>query len=177
MNKYLQYAISLLVKPILAEEIRLKGLQALKVYLKTVGAVRIGAMGAVGGIAALALLVCGFVLFVGGLLAVLGVSGEALAWTSLVIGAILTTAAVVGFLWAFKESRWLEYSKSYELMNAVVDPVPNPKAVPQNIVAAVKGEPTVHVPRTEIQPHYDPPYERKHKLSRETTTRLTPTYT
>jgi hypothetical protein len=174
MNKYLRFAISLLVKPILAEEVRLKGLQAVKAYLKTVGIVRLGSMGAVGGIAALALLVCGFVLFVGGLLAVLGVSGAALAWTSLIIGAILTTAAVVGFLWAFKESRWLEYSKSYELMNAVVDPVPNPKAVPQNMVAAVKGEPTIHVPRAEIQPHYDPPYQRKH---REPTQTLTPSYT
>jgi hypothetical protein len=174
MNKWLRYAISLMVKPILAEEVRLKGLQAVKVYLQTVGAVRIGAMGAVGGIAALALLVCGFVLFLGGLLAVLGVSGEALAWTSLVIGGILTIAAVAGFIWAFKESRWLEYSKSYELMNAVVDPVPNPKAVPQNMVAAVKGEPTVHVPRAEIQPHYDPPYQRKH-IKREST--LTPSYT
>ncbi len=177
MNKYLQYAISFLVKPILAEEVRLKGLQAVKVYLKTVGVVRVGAMGSVGGIAAVALLVCGFVLFVGGLLAVLGVSGEALAWTSLVIGALLTTAAVVGFIWAFKESRWLEYSKSYDLMNALVDPVPNPTAVPRNIVAAVKGEPTVHVPRAEIQPQYDPPYQRKHREPASEPTRpLTPSF-
>jgi hypothetical protein len=163
VNKYLKYAIALVVKPILAEEIRVKGLQALKGYLQTIAVVRVGAMGAIGGIAALALLVCGFVLFVGGLLSVLGVSGITLSWIALIIGAILTIAAVVGFFWAFSESRWLEYSKSYDLIDALAEPVPNPKAVPQNVVAAFKGEPAQHVQRSEIQPHYNPPYERKHK--------------
>ena len=165
MKRYMQYAISLVAKPILAEHARLNGLKAVRLYIATIGKVRIGAMAAVGGIAALSLLVCGFVLFIGGLLAVLGVSGQALAWTALIIGAILTIAAIAGYFIGFSERRWLEASRSYELMNALVDPVPSPKAVPKNIAAAFKGEPTEHVPRSRIQPHYNPPYQRRHRAS------------
>lgn len=169
MNKYIRYAISLIVKPILAEEVRIKGLQAVKGYLHAVSVARTGAMGAVGGIAALALLVCGFVLFVGGLLSIIGVSSKALSWIALGVGAFLTIAAIVGFFFAFNQRRWLEYSKSYDLMDALIDPVPSPQAVPKNMVAAVKGEPTEHIPRTEIQPHYNPPYRRE--------STFTPSYT
>lgn len=156
-EKYTKLLMQFFVKRIFAEEIRLGGLKAVRAYIKAVSFARLGAMGFVGAIAAVSLIMTGFVLLIGGLLAVLGVSGAALAWVALIVGLVLTGAGVAGAILGFSEKRWLELSRSYELMDAVIEPVPTAKAVPKNMVAAFKGEPMEHTLRTAILPKPVPP--------------------
>lgn len=109
-------------------------------------------MAFIGLIAGVSLFVAGIVLTVGALIAMIPMSEAALRWTTLVIGLVLVLIGGVAFGFAFSQRRWLEVSRSYELMGALIDPVPSALSVAKNLVRAVKREPTVHVPRASIQP-------------------------
>ncbi len=152
LDKYIKLIAQVMVKRVLAEEVRMGGLKAVRAYIRGIGYLRIGIAGLVGLITCLALFVSGTVLAVSGLLGILGVSFETMSWIAFAVGILLTLAGVIILAIAFQEKRWLELSKSYELMDAVIEPVPSAKAVPQNMVNAFKGEPMEHVSPVAVQP-------------------------
>ncbi len=152
LNSVLNFAVGLVFKRAAREHVRLRGLKAVRAYVAAVGKARVGAMALVGLIAAVSLAVAGLVLAVGALIAMIPMSESALRVTTLVIGAALLAIGGVAFAMAFSQRRWLEASRSYELMGAVIEPVPSALSVPKNLARAIKREPTVHVPRETIEP-------------------------
>lgn len=156
LNSVLNFAVGLALKRTVREQVRLNGIKAVRAYVSAVGKIRVGAMALVGLIAAISLFIAGLVLTVGALVAMIPMSESALRMTTLVIGALLVTAGGVGLVMAFSQRRWLHVSRAYELMEAVVEPVPSALSVPKNLVRALKREPTVHAPRESIEPHRSP---------------------
>lgn len=157
MNSVLNFAVGLALKRTVREQVRLSGIKAVRAYINAVGKVRIGAMAFVGLVAAISLVVAGLVLTVGALIAMIPMSESALRITSLAIGALLLVVGGAAFAMAFNQRRWLEVSRSYELMDAVIEPVPSALSVPKNLVRAIKREPTVHAPRESIEPRHKVP--------------------
>ncbi|MCM2281140.1 MAG: hypothetical protein NDI61_04765 [Bdellovibrionaceae bacterium] len=164
LNFVLNLAVGLALKRSVRERVRLNGIKAVRGYVAAVGKARLGAMAVVGLIAGVALCVAGFVLAVGALIAMIPMSESALRMTALVIGFILLLSGLIAFAIAFSQRRWLTMSRSYELMEAVMEPVPSTLSVPKNLIRAVKREPTVHAPRETIERTHPAQYRSRSRL-------------
>jgi hypothetical protein len=113
-----------------------------------------------GLIGLIALFVAGIVLTIGAILWLMPLEAETRIWTALIVGLILMIIGAVVLAMLFSQRRWLELSRSYDLMDAVIEPVPTAASVPKNFIRAFKGQPTAHAPRESIQPH-PPRMERR----------------
>ena len=152
MTKLLNLAVGFLLRRVVREEVRVQSLKAVRAYVATIANVRLGVMAMAALIGIIAMLVAGVILVVGSLLALFDVSEEALAWIQLAAGLLFTSFGVVTLAILFNQKRWLQLSKSYDLMDAVIEPVPTVASIPKNFVRAFKGEPTVHATRETIKP-------------------------
>lgn len=137
MNRIMNMMFGAFVGRFLKEKIRRGSIQALKGYLQAIKVVRLGLLGLFGLGAVAAVLVSGIVLTIVGIVALLPISTTAMAITVLVIGLLFALGSGIGLMMGFSQKRWLEMSKSYELMDAVLAPWPG--MLPPNPVDVVKG--------------------------------------
>ncbi len=117
-------------------KIRRGSLQAVRGYLRAVEFARLGLMGLVALGATAALFVSGVILLVMGLLALAPLEPTTFAVLTSGIGILLMLAAGIAMAIVFSQKRWLEMSKSYELMEVALGPWPG--AVPPNPLKAVR---------------------------------------
>lgn len=134
MSKITDEIFTKIVEPYLAPRIKRGSITAVKGYVTGVKFARLAAMGLFGLGVCTALFVVGLFLAVFGFLGLMPITPEAVAWSALIVGVLLFTVSGIGALVAFRQRRWLEISKSYELMDAVISPwssamPPNPKSI------------------------------------------------
>lgn len=137
VSRIFNLAFGAVVGQFLKHRIRRGSIQAVKAYIQAVSYARLALLGLVGLIAATALMVTGLLLAILGLLELLPISEGAVAVTTLVLGLVLAIGIGAAFLWAFSQRRWLAWSKSYEMMDAVLSPWNG--VLPPNPVDAFKG--------------------------------------
>lgn len=123
-----------IVEPFLRPRIKRGSIQAVKGYVTAVKFGRYALMGLFGLGAFSAILVIGLFMAILGAVGLIAVEPETVAWTGLIMGLVLFLGALIGALVMFSQRRWLEMSKSYELMDSVLSPwptmmPPNPKSV------------------------------------------------
>lgn len=111
-------------------KVRRGSIQAVKGYIQAVRFLRLGLMGILVLACLSALMVTGLLLAIIGTLGLFPISDQARAISILLIGVLLVIIPGIVFLMMFTERRWLEASKSYELMDAVLAPWPD--TVPPN---------------------------------------------
>lgn len=138
MNSLLKMIMGSLIEPWVEPRVRAGSIKAVKAYLQAIKIARYAVMGLFGLGAFAAILVTGILLLIMGVVGLLPVDPRAVAWTATIIGAILTIAALVGAFILFSQRRWLQMSKSYELMDAVLSPWPS--VIPPNPADVLKGE-------------------------------------
>ena len=137
MNRILTLALMNIYSRFFKDKVRRGSIRAVKTYVQTVGAVRLGLLGLFVLATAAALLVSGILLAIFGLMALAPIEPMAFAITILIIGILLAAISAVTLVMVFSQKRWLEVSKSYELMEAALAPWPD--AVPPNPMDVVKG--------------------------------------
>lgn len=139
MNRLLNLALSAIVGDLLKAKVREGSIKALKAYLMAIKGLRFGVMGLVALGVTASILVSGLVLMIIGLVGLFTLNSNSFSISVLVIGALMTLATGIGFALLFSQRRWLELSKSYELMDAVLAPWPG--SLPPNPVDVFKGNP------------------------------------
>jgi hypothetical protein len=142
VNRFMNMAFGAIVGQMLKHKIREGSIKAVKGYIEVVKYARLGVLGLFGLGAVAALLISGIVLMVIGVVGLLPIEATTAAIVLLVVGALLTLLVGVGLYMAFQQSRWLEVSRSYELMDTVLAPWPG--VLPPNPMEVVKGN--LHVP-------------------------------
>lgn len=119
-ERILHMALTFVFKRIMRHELRHRGIRAVRAYVQAIAKVRAGTMAIVGVIACVALSVVGFTLFLGAILWMLPVTAVAMAWIVLLIGLIFTAPGVAVLYYLFSQRRWLEVSRTYELMDVTI---------------------------------------------------------
>lgn len=117
--------------------VRRGSLQAVRGYIKAVEYVRFGLMGLVALGATAALFVAGIILLVMGLLSLAPLEATTLAVLTSGIGIVLMLIAGVVMAMVFSQKRWLEMSKSYDLLDVALSPWPN--AIPPNPLNVIRS--------------------------------------
>ncbi|MEK7358175.1 MAG: phage holin family protein [Bdellovibrionota bacterium] len=154
MSRITDEIFKMIVEPFLRPRIKRGSIKAIKGYVTGVKFARFAAMGLFGLGVYSALFVVGFFLLVFGAVGLLPIEAETVAWTALIVGAVLFIASSIGAIIAFSQRRWLTMSKSYEMMDAVLSPwptmmPPNPKAVVRGL--GPKGELDFATKRVELE--------------------------
>ena len=108
----------------LGDKIRRGSIQAVKTYIQAVKAARLGLMGLIALGAVAAIFVSGIVLTIVGVVTLCPLQPWAASVILIGIGILFMAGTAFGIYGVFKEERWLEKSKSYELMDAVLAPWP-----------------------------------------------------
>lgn len=137
MNRIFGFAFGTLVRQILKERIRRGSIEAVKAYITMVKSVRMAFLGLLALGMTASILVTGLVLAVVGLLGLLPLEARTVSWTLLVLGVLLAVLSGVGLGILFSQRRWLEVSKSYDLMDAALAPWPG--LFPPNPMEIFKG--------------------------------------
>lgn len=148
LNRYLNMAFGAVIGHFLKDKIRRGSIKAVKAYIQIVSFLRLGLLGIFGLGVAAAVLVSGIVLVVVGIIGLLPIEATSAAVSILVIGLLFSIGAGIGLIMLFSQKRWLEMSKSYELMDSVLAPWPG--HLPPNPIAVVKGQAPTH--REEMRP-------------------------
>lgn len=138
LNRLLNMAIDAFLTQVLEPRIREGSIKAVKGYITAVKGVRLGLLALFALGLAGAVLVSGIVLTVVGLVGLMPIDVNAMAVSILVIGVLLSLIAGIGIAMVFNQRRWLEMSKSYELMDAVLSPWPG--MLPPNPIDVMRGE-------------------------------------
>ena len=118
------------VTPYLEPRIKRTSIKAVKGYIKGVAVARKIALTSYGIGAAAAVLVSGIVLMVVAIIGLLPINPQAALISLLVLGAVMTAVAAFIAYQGFAEKKWLEMSKSHEMMEAVLKPWPTAYSVP-----------------------------------------------
>ncbi len=150
LERFMNTAFGALIGQMVKERIRRGSIQAVKGYIQGVNVARYALMGLFGIGAVSAILVTGLLLVIIGIVGLLPIEATSMAITLLVIGLVLALVSGIGLIIAFNQKRWLEMSKSYELMDAVLAPWPG--VLPPNPMEVVKG----HKPVSRDSGVYDP---------------------
>lgn len=108
----------------LKQQLRTRSLQSLRVYIKAVSGARKGSMMAVAGIMGLSSITVGFFLLIGGLLWLANLNPAAYPWIMVGVGALLTTAGIAGFIFAFRQKLWVDLSRINDLTQAAIEKFP-----------------------------------------------------
>ncbi len=146
MNHLMNIAVGTFVGRAFREEIRNRGLKALRAYIEGVGKVRTGAMLMTGLISVVALLVAGVILVFSAIVAMLPLTPAAMSWIALISGAILMFIGIMTLSYLFSQKRWLKQSRSTELIETFTDPDFRATSVPKNLAAALKRQPDHSIP-------------------------------
>lgn len=118
-------------------KVRRGSLQAVRGYIKAVEYVRLGLIGLVALGATAALLVSGVILLLMGLLALAPLEPTTLAVLTSGIGIVFILIAGIMMAIVFSQKRWLEMSRSYDLLDIALSPWPN--AVPPNPLKVIRS--------------------------------------
>lgn len=137
MNRIFGFAFGALVRQVLRERIRRGSIQAVKVYITMVKNARMALLGLLALGATASILVTGIVLAIVGILGLLPLEARTISWTLLVVGALLAIVSGVGLGMIFSQRRWLELSRSYELMETALAPWPG--IFPPNPMGVFRG--------------------------------------
>ena len=116
LRRSLSFIVSLLLGDFLKKRVRMGALKAARTYILAVQFLRLGAMALFATMVGAAILVAGIVLLVGGILWLLPIRADAYPYILIGVGLLLTIGPAVIVAMVFKESRWLEVSRSYQLM-------------------------------------------------------------
>lgn len=138
MNRLFNLAFGAVIQHVVKQKVREGSIKAVKAYISAVKGARLALMGLTALGVTASILVSGIVLMIIGLVGLFTLNANSFAITMLVIGAVLTLLVAIGFALMFSQKRWLELSKSYELMDAVLAPWPG--VLPPNPLNVVKGE-------------------------------------
>ena len=122
---------------ILRRKIRAGSIKAVKTYLQAIKFARLTLMGLFGLGALASVLVAGIVLVVVGIIGLLPIAAASMAIAILVFGALLTAVAGVALGLLFSQRRWLEMSRSHEMIEAVTAPWPG--MLPPNPVDVIRS--------------------------------------
>lgn len=125
-KKYFALTFANIISHFFRDKIRHGSIQTVKFYIKSVRFARLGLVGLIGLGAISALFVAGVVLTIVGIIGVLPLEPATRAIMVLVIGVLLTAIVGIGLALTLSQKRWLELSKSYELMDAALAPWPGP---------------------------------------------------
>jgi len=118
-------------------KVRRGSLQAVRGYIKAVEYVRLGLMGLAALGATAALLVSGVILLLMGLLALVPMEPTTFAVLTSGIGIVFILIAGIMMAIVFSQKRWLEMSRSYDLLDVALSPWPN--AVPPNPLKVIRS--------------------------------------
>jgi hypothetical protein len=124
--------------PMAEPGLRAGSIKAVKAYIKTVKAARLAFMGLFGIGAFAAVLISGICLVIAGIVGLLPITAQAVAIILLVIGAIMAIGSSVALTMILNQKRWLQASKSYELMEAVIAPWPD--SIPPKASVVLSGQ-------------------------------------
>lgn len=137
INRFMNMAFGAFIRHFLQQKVRKGSIQAVKYYITAVKFVRFGIMGLFGLGVAASILVSGIVLMIVGIVGLLPIEAQSVAITVLVIGLVLALLSAFAMLILFSQRRWLEMSKSYEMMDAALAPWKG--MMPPNPVDVLKG--------------------------------------
>lgn len=137
LNRIISYAVEAVLTQVLQQRIRDGSILAVKGYITAIKGLRMAFLGLFGLGVASAVLVVGVALALVGAMALLPIGPTGFAISLLAIGLILSLLAGIGLGLLFSQRRWLEVSRSYELMDAVLQPWPG--LLPPNPVDILKG--------------------------------------
>lgn len=138
INAFVEMTADIFVGRFLKNKVRRGSIRAVKGYIQGVRFLRLGIMGLFGLGAFASVLVAGIILVVLGIVGLLPISSLAMAITVLVIGVVLACGSGLGSYFLFSQKRWLEASRSYELIDAALAPWPG--MMPPNPLDILKGE-------------------------------------
>ena len=137
INRLMNTAFGAIIHQLIKGKVRNGSIQAVKGYIQAVKFARLALMGLFGVGAAAAILVAGIFLMITGIIGLLPIDPNTVAMIILAMGGVLTLISVIGFFLVFSQKRWLEMSKSYELMDAALAPWDG--MLPPNPVEVMKG--------------------------------------
>ena len=162
-NRMMNMAFGAVIRHFLQQKIRGGSIRAVKAYIQGVKYARLAVMGLFGIGAVSAVLVAGIVLTIVGIVGLLPIETTTMAWTILIIGLILTAVTGIGLAMGFKQKRWLELSRSHELMDTVLKPWPG--VLPPNPLDSFKG-PAGRVKPEDVQRDFES-LQREQQASRD----------
>lgn len=136
MNRLFNSAFGAVISQLVKQKIREGSIKAVKAYITVVKNVRFAVMGVAALAALSSILVTGAVLAIVGLIGLIPMELRTFSIVVLVVGLLLAILSGVAFGVLFSQKRWLELSKSYDLMNAVLTPWPG--VLPPNPLDVVK---------------------------------------
>ncbi|HVK62021.1 MAG TPA: phage holin family protein [Bdellovibrionales bacterium] len=137
-NSLIQVALRSLIAPILEKPVRSGSLKAVKAYVQTVQVARMALMGLFGVGAFMAILVAGIFFLIFGGVGMLPIEPRTMAMIMLITGAVLAVVGGIALAMILSQRRWLEMSRSYDLMEAALAPWPN--SVPPDPRDVLKGK-------------------------------------
>lgn len=138
MKRLFNLVFSAIIGHLIKQKIREGSIKIVRAYVAVVKNIRLAALGVFALSAAAAVLVSGLVLVIVGLVSFLPMDASRMPWVILSIGAVLALVSGIGLALVFSQKRWLQMSKSYELMEVVLGPWPG--MLPPNPAEILKGK-------------------------------------
>jgi len=137
-DRLIRFFIQFSAHELVREEARLQGLRAVRQYISAIAKLRLGLMALFGLIALIALTVGGVLMITVGVISLLPVEPRTQSWSAIVIGAVLLLVGIFVYRYLFLQRRWLEMSRSYELMDVVIHPSESATEVPVRMARALR---------------------------------------
>jgi len=132
----IEAAIEMLVAHFFGAAIRRRSIQAVRAYVQGVKYARTGVFAIFGLGLLAALMISGVVLMVIGIVELLPLTPIAMALSYLAMGFLMAFISLTIVIHFFREKRWLAVSRSFELIDAVLEPWPG--ALPPNPLEVIK---------------------------------------
>ncbi len=153
MKNIMTLLFRLVMDQYLATQMRSGAIKAVRGYIQAVKTIRQITLGVSGLSLVVSLFTAGVTLLLVGLISFIPMSAKSASWVLTIAGLIVALAGFLVLRAVFKEQRWLELSKSYDLMEAVVEPRA-PVETLKELKTAFTGEPPTpersRVPETEV---------------------------